>query len=31
MATTMDIPVIKAPKPVETVNHLAKFLEVYGD
>jgi len=31
MAATMDIPVIKTPKPIETVDHLADFIKVSGD
>lgn len=31
MSGTVDIPVIKNPKPSEAVNHLADFLKVSGD
>jgi hypothetical protein len=27
-ATTMDIPEIKTPTPIETVDHLARFIDV---
>jgi hypothetical protein len=30
MGATMDIPVIRTPTPIETVDHLAKFIEVSG-
>ena len=31
MAATMDIPVIKTPKPIGTVDHLADFIKMSGD
>src|ERR1700733_13044676 len=31
IVATMGIPVIKTPEPIETVDHLAKFIEVSGD